>query len=117
MSYLDYNNKTNSLFVGKGSASKRKHLEIIDQNTNYTEFKLEDEFGGIELSDFLTPFEKDGVNGELRFKELLDRNNVPYLYVGQGPFGIERSGILIDKTESKRPDFLVNIKDMGNIAF
>jgi hypothetical protein len=117
MSYLDFNNETNSLFVGKGSASKRSQLVITEQNSNYIEYKIDNEFGGIEITEFLTSFEKDGVIGELRFKELLERNNVPYLYVGQGPFGIERSGILIDKTESKRPDFLVNIKDMGTLLF
>ena len=83
----------------------------------FKEYYLENKFNGIEISDFLSKLEQDGLKGELKFKELLKKNNIPYLYIGQGPFGIERSGILIEKTKSKRADFLVNIKDMGTILF
>lgn len=117
MSYIDYDIENNKLLVAKGSYIKRKNLRVTDENSNYTEFELEDEFGGVEINNFLSTYERDGQLGENRFKRLLDDNNIPYLYVGQGPAGTDRSGILIDKTESKRPDFLVNIKDMGTLLF
>ena len=117
MSYIDFNYEDNSILICKGDAKNRKEIKKNIVNENYTEYSLEGKFNGLEIKDFLSEIEKDGLKGELRFKELLEENNIPFLYIGQGPFGIERSGILIEKTKSKRADFLVNIQDMGTILF
>ncbi|QFZ54225.1 hypothetical protein FEZ18_05140 [Oceanihabitans sp. IOP_32] len=117
MSYLDFDYTENSILVCKGDSRNRKKITIKRKYPDYSEYFLNEEFNGIEITDFLSTIEQDGLKGELKFKELLDKNNIPYLYIGQGPFGIERSGVLIDKTKSKRADFLVNIKDMGTILF
>lgn len=117
MSYLDFDYESNSILVCKGDSRNRNKITLKNDFNDYAEYSLEGEFNGIEISDFLSNLEQDGLKGELKFKELLEKNNIPYLYIGQGPFGIERSGVLIEKTKSKRADFLVNIKDMGTILF
>ncbi len=117
MSYLDFDHENNSILVCKGDARNKRKIHLNNEHAEYSEYTLDGEFNGLRINDFLSEFEQDGLKGELRFKELLEKNNIPYLYIGQGPFGIERSGILIDKTKSKRADFLVNIQDMGTILF
>lgn len=117
MSYIDFDYTKNSILICKGDSRNRNKIELKNTFNEFSEFTFENEFNGIEINNFLSSLEQDGLNGELKFKELLEENNIPYLYIGQGPFGIERSGILIDKTKSKRADFLVNIKDMGTILF
>lgn len=117
MSYLDFDYEKNSILVCKGDARNKSKIKISNEFKEYSEYSLDGEFNGIKINDFLSDLEQDGLKGELRFKELLEKNNIPYLYIGQGPFGIERSGVLIEKTKSKRADFLVNIQDMGTILF
>jgi hypothetical protein len=117
MSYLEYNNHDNSILVCKGDAKSKIKIIEFSKSENYSEYRLDGGFNGLRINNFLSILEQEGLKGETCFKELLELNSIPFLYVGQGPFGIERSGILIDKTKSKRPDFLVNIKDMGTILF
>jgi len=117
MSYLDFDHEENSILVCKGDSRNRKKIDTKNNNQDYTEYSLNGEFNGLKIKNFLSELEQDGLKGELEFKNLLEKNNIPYLYIGQGPLGIERSGILIEKTKSKRADFLVNIKDMGTILF
>lgn len=117
MSYIDFDHLNNRILICKGDSRNRQKIELKNTFKGFSEFHFENEFNGIEIKDFLSNLEQDGLKGEMKFKELLEDNNIPYLYIGQGPFGIERSGVLIEKTKSKRADFLVNIKDMGTILF
>lgn len=117
MSYIDFDYNKNSILVCKGDSRNRPKISKSNSHVNYDVYDFENNFNGIEIFDFLSESEQDGLKGELKFKELLEKNHIPYLYIGQGPFGIERSGILIEKTKSKRADFLVNIQDMGTILF
>lgn len=117
MSYIDFDYSKNSILVCKGDSRNRDKISKSDSHSNFAVYDYENNFNGIEIFDFLSEFEQYGLKGELKFKELLEENHIPYLYIGQGPFGIERSGILIEKTKSKRADFLVNIQDMGTILF
>ncbi|OXA73722.1 hypothetical protein B0A67_03335 [Flavobacterium aquidurense] len=117
MSYIDFDYENNSILICKGDAKKRNEIKKEKTSKHFSEYSFEGQFNGVEITDFLSDTEKDGLIGELRFKELLEENNIPFLYIGQGPYGIERSGILIDKMKSKRADFLVNIQDMGTILF
>lgn len=117
MSYLDFDYEENSILVCKGDAKYKRKILLNNEFKEYSKYTLDGEFVGLKVNNFLSDLEQDGLKGELRFKELLEKNNMPYLYIGQGPLGIERSGILIEKTKSKRADFLVNIQDMGTILF
>lgn len=57
------------------------------------------------------------MKAETRFKELLDLNKIPYLYIGQNALGVEKSEILINDLQSKRPDYLVQFPNIGSILF
>lgn len=119
MSYSKYLSDRNSIFVCKGPIRDFVGLEPVDENHNYVVLKnpKTQEFDGVEIRNFLSSNELFGMRAEERFKGLLEDNNVPYLYIGQGPFGIERSGVLIEQSKSKRADFLVNIPNMGTLLF
>lgn len=113
MSYLKYSFDENSLLIHKGATQFKKNEVKTDQET----YIIPKEYKSAKINDFLSKLELIGFNGELKFKKLLDDNKIPYLYIGQGPNGIEKSKTLLDHSESKRPDFLLNIKDLGTILF
>ncbi|MDQ0968305.1 hypothetical protein QFZ20_003708 [Flavobacterium sp. W4I14] len=113
MSYLKYNCDENSLLIHKGATQFKKNEVKTDQET----YIIPKEYKSAKINDFLSKHELIGFNGELKFKKLLDDNKIPYLYIGQGAYGIEKSKTLLDHSESKRPDFLLNIKDLGTILF
>lgn len=119
MSYSKYLSDRNSIFVCKGPIWDFNELEPDFENNNYVVLKnpKKQEFDGVEIKNFLSANELYGMRAEERFKALLESNNAPYLYIGQGPFGIERSGVLIEQSKSKRADFLVNIPNMGTLLF
>ncbi len=117
MSYINYNSEDNSIYVCKGNSFSFKNIETMKENENFGVLTNKTKFSGVKLKNFLSDRELDGLRSEEEFKELLERNNVPFLYIGQGPFGIERSGVLIEQTKSKRADFIINIPDMGTLMF
>lgn len=119
MSYSKYLSDRNSIYVCKGPIRDFDGLEPDFENHDYKVLKnpKTQEFDGMEIKNFLSPNELNGMRAEERFKALLESNNIPYLYIGQGPFGIERSGVLIEQSKSKRADFLVNIPNMGTLLF
>lgn len=117
MSYINYKSEENSIYVCKGNSFSFKNVVIDNENENFGILNYKNKFNGIKLNDFLSERELDGLKSEEEFKELLEKNNIPFLYIGQGPFGIERSGVLIDQTKSKRADFIINIPDMGTLMF
>lgn len=117
MSYINYKSEENSIYVCKGHSKSFDKLTQEKNNENFTTLKKSDKFSGIKIKNFLSKREFDGLRGEEKFKALLENNNVPFLYIGQGPFGIERSGVLLEQANSKRADFIVNIPDMGTLLF
>lgn len=72
---------------------------------------------GIKFENFLSELELKGFKAEQLFKKILDQNNIPALYIGQGPSGISFSNTLKNNLKSNRPDFLVNFPDVGNLFF
>lgn len=120
MAYIDFDSESNSIKVIRGMMSPTIDLEeIVAKGTSYSIFKDKEskEFKGLKLNQYMSDLELKGFKTEMIFKELLEKNNVPYLYVGQGPLGIERSNVLKDKLNSKRPDFMVNLPDIGSLFF
>jgi hypothetical protein len=120
MAYIDFDSETNSIKVIRGIMSLNTDLEeIAAKGTSYSIYKDKEskEFKGLKLNNYMSELELKGFKTEMIFKELLEKNNVPYLYVGQGPLGIERSNVLKDKLNSKRPDFMVNLPDIGSLFF
>ena len=118
MAYINFDPKSNSIRLVKGIV--KNDIELIEVETpdrNYSIFKEKEEFKGIKLNNYLSELELKGTKAENLFKSLMDENDVPFLYIGQGPLGLERSNVLKDKMKSKRPDFLVNLPDMGILFF
>lgn len=118
MAYIDFDPNTNSIKLVKGLA-KRDHdmTEISANNGDYSILKEKESFKGIKINEYLSDLELKGAKAENLFKLLLDENEFPFLYIGQGPLGFERSNVLKDKINSRRPDFLVNLPDMGILFF
>ncbi|MGI6341990.1 MAG: hypothetical protein ACOXZ9_03295 [Bacteroidales bacterium] len=113
MADIYYNIKENSISPIKGRDRFRNDYEYTDADDNYKVIKKKGNFVGLKLLNFLSDIELQGRVAEEAFKNLLDKNNVPCLYIGQGPAGIEYSEALKKTTKSKRPDFLINIPDIG----
>ncbi len=117
MGYIIYKSEENSISVCKGNSKLFDKLDTNSQNDEYEVLDYKEDFNGIKINEFLSDRELDGLKCEERFKKLLEENNIPFLYIGQGPYGIERSGVLLQQTKSKRPDFLLNIPDLGTLLF
>ena len=119
MAYTEFDASENSIKVLKGIISKHDFpfTETIEQGGLFSIFKENEIFKGIKLNDYLSHLELKGVKAEKLFKDLLEKNDVPCLYIGQGPHGVEKSNVLKDKMKSRRPDFLVNLPDMGILFF
>lgn len=118
MSYSEFESQTNSIRLLKGRPRDRNSLiETTCENGEYSVFHEDGKFRGIRLNEYLSDLELKGTKAEELFKVLLDANQIPFLYIGQGPVGIERSVVFKEKIQSRRPDFLVNIPDMGMLFF
>jgi len=74
-----------------------------------------DLLAGVAIEEFLSENELVGARGEEAFKAFLDKNSIPYLYIGQGPVGVEKSETLLSDLGSRRPDFLVNLPNLGYV--
>ncbi|MDK7374798.1 hypothetical protein QP519_04500 [Weeksella virosa] len=115
MSYINYKSEENSIYICKGHSKLFDSLKSESQNENFETLTNNGYFSGIKINNFLSERELDGIKCEEEFKTLLEKNNVPFLYIGQGPYGIERSGVLIEQTKSKRADFILNLPDLGTL--
>ena len=97
--------------------NSKKHKTIL--NHSYTEspsLNLSNNFTKTEINALFT---KLGLNnGELSFKNLLDKNKIPYAYIGNGNIQLESSALIKTKQNKKyQGDFLANITDHGKIIF
>jgi hypothetical protein len=117
MAYIDFDHQHNTLKAIRGIISYDTRLEEKVDPLGFSTYTEQGQLKGICLPDYLSDLELKGIKAENYFKELLDNNNIPYLYIGQGPIGIERSLVLKDKMKSKRPDFLVNLPDIGILFY
>lgn len=105
------------MLVVSGYGIDKDKIRRKKYDENITFLEKFGSFAGVELHNVLSEKEHLGLRGEERFKALLDSEKVPFLYVGQGPFGVERSGVLLDDTRSKRPDFIAHIPSIGSMLF
>lgn len=73
---------------------------------------------GIRIESFLSENKLAGSQGEKVFADFLNNNNIPFLYVGQNFWDITFSNVYKENDKIiMRPDFLVNILDLGNVFF
>lgn len=113
MAVVRYDLESNEIVVTRGSYRPRETLVDSPAAEGVTVLKRGDAVAGVKLSSVLNEIEKAGALGEEAFKRFLDNNAIPYLYIGQGPVGIERSEALLRGLSSRRPDFLVNLPNLG----
>ena len=118
MSYLKFDSKNNNLAVVRGDSKYRDGIKIVDSEESIISFlNRRENCIGAQINNFLTPIELQGFRAEEVFKDMLAQNQIPSLYVGQGPSGIEYSETLKKGLSSNRPDFLVNFQDIGSLFF
>lgn len=112
MAYTEFDPKFNTLKIIREIVfSKEELLENkLDNHEHYSLLNEKDRNVGIKIANFLSKVELKGYRAETLFKELLDQIFIPYLHIGQSPG--DHSWIL-QASKSKRPDFLINIPDLG----
>lgn len=116
MGYTEFNPKENILnvIIGNKNPNDKLTIDKIDQNENYSFIINKTETIGVRVNQFLSKVELKGYRAESLFKDLLDQVSIPYLHIGQSPG--DHSRILQD-IRSKRPDFLINIPQLGILLF
>ena len=101
------------MVITKGSYHRSDSLTEHTGPGNIGVLFNKDAFAGVAIEHFLSESELVGASGEEAFKAFLDKNSIPYLYIGQGPVGVEKSETLLSDLGSRRPDFLVNLPNLG----
>lgn len=120
MAYIHFDVKSNSIKILKGLISPNTEwYEVPSKSKLYSIIKDKEfnDFRGVKVQDYMSSLELKGFVAEAIFKDMMEKNNLPFLYVGQGPLGLEKSTVLKDKLNSKRPDFLVKLPDIGTLFF
>jgi hypothetical protein len=114
MSYTEFNPKQNSLKVLREPLNSWDKVteEILENQEYFFLLKESSRTVGIKINNFLSKVELKGYRAETLFKELLDQISIPYLNIGQSP--IDHS-LTLQASNSKRPDFLLNIPNLGII--
>jgi hypothetical protein len=116
MGYSEFNPKENSLIIFSGSKIQSNKFDFvkIHKEDGFELVKDASLTVGIKVDRFLSNVELKGIRGEMLFKELLDQISIPYLHIGQSPGD---HSLLLQEAKSKRPDFLVNIPQLGILLF
>lgn len=102
-------------------------VELYKTNKNKTELKQikidedlvvlkdkNDKLHGVRLNKVFHENVRLGLSKEIEFKNYLDKNNFPYLYIAQSPEGLDKSESLFE-ADCKRPDFLVNVNNVSTM--
>ncbi|UPZ17910.1 hypothetical protein [Flavobacterium humidisoli] len=97
--------------------TKRNSILITNPSDKFDEIIFDQINTNPEIIHLLSYFKIENTDKELEFKKLLEKNKIPYLYLGQGPFKIEQICPSLNKTKSKKSDFLVNLKNLGEVIF
>lgn len=96
----------NNININKNELSQIK----VDEDLFIFKNKKE-KLCGVRLNNIFKDNVKVGLLKEIEFKNYLDKNNFPYLYIAQSPEGLDKSESLFEK-DCKRPDFLVNVNSV-----
>ncbi|MBK9577031.1 MAG: hypothetical protein IPK50_03970 [Fibrobacterota bacterium] len=118
MSFYEYVPETNTLYAVRGR-TRPKDWKKLPANPTTTPGISHASKGRrdacVEIEGFLDETEHAGALGEDLFKSLLERCGIPFLYIGQGPFGLDMSEALKRDGGAKRADFLISFADLGHI--
>lgn len=117
MSYVNYDSETNFYDVIRGiyNGSRDFHeQEVAPDISLLIEGK---DVSGVRVRNIFERNEVLGAKGEDYVKGFMERNGVPFLFVGQGPTGVQKSDILKTALQAHRPDFLIHLPDLGTLFF
>lgn len=104
----------NFIELYKNNINKNELAQIkVDEDLFIFKNKKE-KLCGVRLNNIFKDNVKVGLLKEVEFKNYLDQNNFPYLYIAQSPEGLDKSESLFE-TDCKRPDFLVNINNISTM--
>ncbi|HNY31335.1 MAG TPA: hypothetical protein PKO15_10650 [Fibrobacteria bacterium] len=118
MSFYEYVPETNTLYAvrGRTKAAEWKKLPAEATTTVGISHASKGRHDAcVKIERFLAEYEHAGALGEELFKSLLERCGIPFLYIGQGPFGLDLSETLKRDAGAKRADFLISFADLGHI--
>lgn len=118
MSFYEYVPETNTLYAVRGKTKAEAwKKKLRAESAKGGVCSTSDNEGGacVEIQGFLSDLEHAGAMGERAFKILLEHSRIPFLYIGQGPFGLELSETLKRDAGAKRPDFLISLADLGHV--
>ena len=115
MSYIQYSTSENAVYVLKSQNKLSEKTKVAKHDDNIQYITENDEFIGVKMPNFYTQFENKGRMAENEFKNLLERNKIPFLYIGQNPVGIDYSKVIKNDKMAKRPDFLIGIPNTSNL--
>ncbi|MDR1226042.1 MAG: hypothetical protein LBK47_03990 [Prevotellaceae bacterium] len=95
--------------------SINRYGNTIKEHAGFTEIRSGEKLVGIKVENYLSKKEKFGLQAEEAFKNILEKNKIPALHIGQGPRGVDYSSVLKRDNKARRPDFLVSLPDLGTI--
>jgi hypothetical protein len=113
MGAIRYDLSENRIIITKGNHHREVSFREEPAQGDVKVLFNKNQVAGVSIPEFLSDVELSGAAAEEAFKSFLDRNSIPYLYIGQGPIGIEKSETLLGDLGSRRPDFLVNLPNLG----
>jgi len=73
MSYINFDYENNSILISKGKRINFNKIELAQCFNDFNIYSFERQFDSIEIPNFLDFLEQEGIKGELRFKELLEK--------------------------------------------
>jgi hypothetical protein len=117
MSYITTDFEKNIIQIFPNNSKKPNSLKRTNLNKLADALHDNNELVGIEVKDLYLKEEKKGLKAENCFKQKLEDNKIPYLYIGQNPIGLHKSEVLLKDMKSKRPDFFVQIPNLGGVFF
>lgn len=117
MAYIHNDPQSNCIDVVSGYSNSSRELKEEAVAPDIMLLHEGKELVGVRIRNIFEKNEILGAKGEEYIKAFMERNGVPYLYVGQGPTGVAKSEVLKNDLQAHRPDFLIHLPDLGTLFF
>jgi hypothetical protein len=117
MAYVNYDLESNYYDVIRGVFNGSREFREQDAMKDVSLLVEGNEISGVRVRNIFERNEILGAKGEEYVKGFMERNGVPFLYVGQGPAGVQKSEVLKSTLRAHRPDFLIHLPDLGTLFF
>lgn len=117
MAYINFDSNENYFDVIRGYFNPSRELREVESAQDISLLHEGKDLVGVRIRNVFDKNEVLGARGEEYIKTFMERNGVPYLYVGQGPTGVQKSEVLKNDLQAHRPDFLIHLPDLGTLFF